>query len=200
MPESFVQLPAEGTGKRLRHRERVVASQTVYEQAVFQGSMPTYQLWTGAVTFAANKHFLTLYNTGTEPIRIRKLFLQNTHTTAITGVGVQFRIGRVTAAPTGGTALTIVQHDTNDPAITGLTALTGATATVATTLFDWFTHNDEVSPTNIMSIFQNSINIIPEGPEIKEYTLRQNQGLTIQNLTSTTVGSYGVLAVLTQGE
>lgn len=200
MPESFVRLPADGTGKRLRHRERVIGVETVYEQAVFQGSMPTYSVWSGPQAFAANKHFLTLFNTSTSPIRVRKLFLQNLQLTAITGVGVNFRVGRLTSAPTGGSAVTPVKSDSADPGITGLTALAGATATITDPLFDWATHNDEVAPANVAAIVLGMMSILPEGPEIKELTLRQNEGITVQNLTSTTVGSHGVLAIITQGE
>jgi hypothetical protein len=201
MPESYVQVPVDGAGKKLRHRERTVASQTVYEQFMVMGALPTYNIWTGALAFAANKHFLTLYNTGTDPIRVRKLFLQNTHLTAVTGVGVQFRIGRITAAPTGGTAITPVPADSADGALSGLTVVhTTTTATITSTLFDWFTNNDEVVPASPMFTWQNGVNILPEGPEVKELTLRTNEGITVQNLTSTTVGSYGVLAVVTKGE
>lgn len=199
MGDSYLQLPADGAGKKLRSRTRTQGVDTVHEQAMFEAAMPTYYVWVTPMAMAANKHFWTLLNTGAQIVRVKKLFLINAALAAVTGVGVQFDVKRASAV-TGGTAVTPNPADTADGAVTGLTCVHSPTSvTEGVLLYSWFTNNDEVGATNAFpsNYLQALGNIQPEGPEIRELTLRQNEGCTVKQITSTIVGTYGVLAVIT---
>lgn len=199
MADSYLQLPADGAGKKLRTRTRVQGPDTVHEQAVFEGASPTYYIWVTPMATAQNKYLLALLNTGTQVVRVKKLFLINAALTAVTGVGMQYDVKR-SSTITGGTAVTPNPADTADGAVSGLTCVHSPTSvTEGVLLYSWFTNNDEVGATNAFpsNYLQALGNIQPEGPEIRELTLRQNEGCTVKQITSTAVGIYGVLAVIT---
>lgn len=200
MADSSIGLPADGPGKKIRTRTRPQGVDTVHEQAYFSAAMPTYYVWVTPMAMAGNKHFLTLLNTSaTQLVKVRKLFVINAALAAVTGVGLQFDVKRCSAL-TGGTAITPNPVDTADGALTGLTCVhTPTTVTEGVLLYSWYTNNDEIGATNGFpsSYIQALGNIQPEGPEIREVTLRQGEGMTVKQVTATTVGSYGVLAVLT---
>ncbi len=62
MPESFTQVPPNSTGNKMRTRSRVIGADTVHEQGVFNGALPTYYALADAVAFAANKHMISIHN------------------------------------------------------------------------------------------------------------------------------------------
>jgi len=49
MADSYTQVPPNSTGNKLRTRTRVIGVDTVHEQAVFTGAMPTYYALADAV-------------------------------------------------------------------------------------------------------------------------------------------------------
>lgn len=162
---------------------------------------PTWYVWVEPQACAANKYFLALLNTGAQVLKLRKLYLQNAALTAVTGVGLRFNVGRVTAIG-GGTAVTPQIMDSSDAALTGLTCVHTATGvTDGPVLFGWFTNNDEIGLTGgfPQATIQGLISLLPEGGEIKEITLRQGEGVCLKQITASTVGSFGALAVLTLG-
>jgi hypothetical protein len=200
MPENYVQVPADSTGKKLRTRERTVASQTVQEQYVALAADATYYLWTPSLVNAANKFYMAFLNTGAQVIKVKKLFLCNSSLAAVTGIGIQFDLIRISAI-TAGTAITANPVDTTDAALTGYTCTYAPTSvTAGITLFSWFTNNDEVGLTGgfAQATIQALNSILPEGPEIKELTLNQNEGFALKQITSSVAGNYGVLAVITK--
>lgn len=200
MPESFVALPADSTGKKLRTRQRTVGANTVEEQYMALASDATYYLWVPSLVNAANKYYIALLNTAAQVLKVRKLFLCNSSLAAVTGIGIQFNLIRISAI-TGGTAITANPVDTTDGALTGYTAVYAPTSvTAGVTLFSWFTNNDEVGLTGgfPQATIQALTSLLPEGPEIKELTLNQNEGIALQQITSSVAGNYGVLAVVTK--
>jgi hypothetical protein len=200
MPESFVQLPADSTGKKLRTRQRVIGSNTVQEQFVAQSAEPTYYIWVAPVAPAANKYFLACLNTAAQPVKLRKMFLINAQLTAVTGVGLQFDVRRISSI-TAGTGVTPNPADTVDGAIASFTCVHAPSAvTEGVLLYSWYTNNDEIGLTNGFpsSFLQSLISMQPEGAELRELTLNQNEGFCVKQITSSTVGSYGVLAVVTK--
>lgn len=201
MPESYVQVPTDSSGKKLRTRQRTVGANTVEEQYVALAADATYYIWTPSLVNAANKFYMSVLNTGAQVLKVKKLFLCNSSLTPVTGVGVQFDLIRITSI-TGGTALTANPVDTTDGALTGYTAVHSATSVGGGTpvLFSWFTNNDEVGLTGgfAQATLQALNSILPEGPEIKELTLNQNEGFALKQITSTISGNFGVLAVVTK--
>ena len=202
MPESYTQVPPNSTGNKMRTRSRVIGADTVHEQAIFQGALPTYYALADAVAFAANKHMISIHNaSGTgKLVVLKKMFLINLATAAVTGVAVRQDVKRFTAAHTGGTSITPVACDTTNPALpAGITAKTGATVTDVTLLFPLTFTNDEVGATQAFpsSSLQAGLNWFIEGAETQEIRLREGEGVTVKNITSTTVGSFAYLIVFT---
>lgn len=200
MPESFIQLAPDSTGKQLRTRTKTILGQTVHEQAVYQTGLPTFYAIADAVAFAANKHHIALFNgAGSgKMVAIRKLFHINLSLAAVTGVAVRFDVKRSTAQ-SAGTAITPVSCDTDDTLPAGITVATGATVTEGSLLYPVTTQNDELNAANtaIANYLMQATNLQPEGNEIKELRLRPGEGLTVKQITSTTVGSFAWLVVFT---
>lgn len=201
MPDSFIQLPADSTGKKMRTRQRTISSQTVEEQFIALGAEPTYMVWAPSQACAANKLFLSILNNAGsgQVLRVRKLFLSNSALTAVTGVGIQFDVKRISGI-TGGTGITPNPSDTADGALTNYTATYGNTATEGIVLFSWYTNNDEIGLTGgfPQATIQALTSLLPEGPEIRELTLNPGEGFCLKQITSSAVGSFGVLAVVTR--
>jgi len=202
MPDSFTQVPPNSTGNKMRTRSRVVGSDTVHEQAVFQVALPTYYALADNVAFAANKQMISLYNAaGTgKLVVIKKLYLINLQLSAVTGVAVRQDVKRFSVAHSAGTAVTPVPCDSINPALpAGVTVKTGATVSDVTLLFPLTFANDEVGATQAFPSvqLQAGINWLPEGIEIQEIRLREGEGVTVKNITSTVIGSFAYMFVFT---
>jgi hypothetical protein len=202
VPESYIQLPTDSTGKKMRTRQKVVAAQTVEEQFIALGAEPTYLIWTGAVSLTANRLLLSLLNLAAsgQVLRVRKLFLVNAQLVAAAGIGVEYQVKRISAI-TGGTSITPNPSDTGDGALTNVTCVHSATsATEGIVLFSWYTNNDEIGLTGgfPQATIQALTSMLPEGPEIRELTLNPGEGFCLKQITSTTIGSMGALAVVTR--
>lgn len=200
MPETYIQVPPNSTGAKMRGRSRVVGADTVVDQFIAQSGEPEWTIFTPAAAFAANKHFLTMFNAAAsaQVIKLRKLFLVNMQTVAITGVAVQFDTKRITAV-TGGTAVTPVIHDSTDPVLTNFTCVAAPTSvTEGALFFSTPTNNDEelLSGAASRGLQLQQTNLIPEDIEGKEYEMNPGEGITVKNITSTTVGSFSILAVI----
>ncbi len=202
MAESFTQVPPNSTGNQMRTRTRTIGGNTVHEQAVFNGAMPTYYALADAVAFAANKQVISLYNAvgSGQLVVIKKLFLINVALAAVTGVAVRQELKRFSAIHTAGTAITPVPSDSASPALSAsITAKTGATLTDVTLLFPLAFSNDEVGATQAFPSvqLQAGINWLPEGQEVQELRLREGEGVTLKNITNTIVGSFSYMFVFT---
>lgn len=202
MVEAFIQVPPDSIGKKTRARSRVIGADTVYEQAVFLGSNPTFYATADAVAFAANKHMISVYNAAASGVLIviKKLYLINLQLGTITGVAVRQDVKRFSAVHSAGTLVTPVSCDSANPALpAGVTVRTGATVTDLALLFPLTFANDEVGATQAFPSvqLQAGINWLPEGSEVQEVRLREGEGLTVKNITSTTVGSFAYMLVFT---
>jgi len=202
MADSFTQVPPDSTGNKMRTRSRVVGVNTVHEQAVFQGANPTYFALADAVAFAANKQMISIYNAAASGVLvvIKKLYLINLQLTTVTGVAVRQEVKRFTAAHSAGTLITAVSQDSANQAVpAGVTVRTAATVTDVTLLFPLTFANDEVGVTQAFPSvqLQAGINWMIEGNEVQETRLREGEGLTVKNITSTVVGSFAYMFVFT---
>jgi hypothetical protein len=199
MAETFIQLAPDSTGKQLRTRTKSILGQTVHEQAVYQTALPTFYAVADAVTLAANKHHISIFNGTTDKmIIVRKLFQINNQLTAVTGVALRFSAFRTTAQ-SAGTAITPVSADLDDALPGSISVATGATVTNSSLLFPYITQSDEMSAVNtaVANYLTQHGNLLLDGPEIKELRLRPSQGFTIQQITSSTVGSFSWLMAFT---
>ena len=200
MAETFIQLPPDSTGKKLRTRDKLIGGQTVHEQAVYQTALPTFYVLADAVAFAANKHHLSIMNSAGsgKMVSIKKLFHINLSLGAVTGVALRFDIKRATAV-SAGTAITPQSCDTDDVFPAGITINTNGTVTEGALLYPVTTQNDEITAANtaVANYLAMMINLQPESPELKEFRLRPGEGFTVKQITSSTVGSFAWFAVIT---
>lgn len=99
------------------------------------------------VTFASGKSMIDIAHTAADGRfeRLRRLYQFNNGTTAVTGVLTTMRIERhSTGAPTGGTTVTSVPHDTGNAALNaGFSAGTGRTTTATDVFRQYVWSNDE---------------------------------------------------------
>lgn len=200
MAESFIQLPPDSTGKKLRTRDKIIGANTVHEQAVYQTALPTFYILADAVAFAANKHHLSIMNNAGSGklISIKKLFHINLALGAITGVSLRFDVKRATAV-SAGTGITPQSCDTDDVFPANIVVNTNGTVTEGALLYPVTTHNDEITAANtaVSNYLAMMINLQPESPELKEFRLRPGEGFTVKQITSSTVGSFAWFAVIT---
>jgi hypothetical protein len=203
MAETFFQVPPDSTGKKIRTRDRVIGANTVHEQAVYQAALPTYYALADTVAFAVNKHHISLMNAvGSGKVySIRKIFHINLSLAAVTGVAVRFDVKKATAV-SAGTAITAQSVDTDNPALVGLTINTNGTVSEGALLYPVTTQNDEIAASNaaVANYLMQSMNLQPEGMELQELRLRPGEGMTVKQITSTTVGSFAWLVVFTMDD
>ena len=117
MPDSFVRLPPDGTGKRLSARHRTVGGVEVYEQHVIAADsdrVVSFLGYTGSLRIPGNaatpQVLWTLSNSGTSTVRValRSLRVISASTAASTVMNPWYHLQRVTGTPSGGTAMTKV--------------------------------------------------------------------------------------------
>ena len=196
MPDGFIQLPTDSTGKKLRTFDRGTAGHDQYVRLASAG--PTYYYWTGYQVGAANKIYIDIWNPAASGVvlHLSKLFIQS-NLAVQTGVGFQFDFDRTSAVGTAGTALTAEKADPRDPALASVTARhapTGGATKSGSTLFSATVDSEETRPAAGMTGF---INWVPEGNEIREIVISEGTGLRIIQITASTAGTWGLLAVVT---
>jgi hypothetical protein len=201
MAEDFVQLPPDSTGKKQRTRSRVIGAHTVHEQGVFSTAMPTYYAVADNVTFAGNKTHLSIVNeTGSGVlVAIRKLYAINLQIAAVTGVAIRMETRRLTAH-SGGTLITPQSCDSNNPALPAqVTVRTNSTPTGTTLLYPFILTTEEEAATAALTknVYQAMNSLQPGGPDIQDYALREGEGFSVFQVTSSTVGSFAWLMVFT---
>jgi len=185
LSESYIQLPPDGTGKKLR--AIYYPTLDVYEEVqlckYIESVNPIYVVAVSASSVAANKHHLTLWNGSTQRVRVIGIIVGMHSTAAVTGFIMQFLVYRASAV-SGGTALTIDRLDPDDPAPpSGITASTGATVTITGAPLAIFTLNPEETGAYPWIYF------VPPKPII----VKPSQGLTIQQYATAGVGLFNAV-------
>jgi hypothetical protein len=194
MADGTIVLPPDSTGKALRTRDRGVAG---HEQFIALGSLPTYSYWSGFTAAAAAARIdFDLFNASGSGriIRVRKIFIY-TNLAAVTGAASVFDIDRTSAVGTGGTVITANLMDTNDPAvpaqITARAIPTGGATKSGGSITQWGSWSEETLAPAAMDRFMN---VMAEGPEVKELVLREGQGMAIRRTTAG-AGAFGFFVV-----
>lgn len=144
---------------------------------------------------AANKYMATIFNTSsTRKVVVRRLDLIYRQTAAVTGVVLDQQVRRITAR-TAGTTVTPTAADSNDTLSSGITADTGSTSvTDGALLQEHITSSEELLPADELATgFLLSKRLYEKPDGMKGLTLRQNQGVSVKNITSSTVGAMSYL-------
>jgi len=139
VPESIVQLPADGTGRKLRTRERTIGANIVQEQVVLVGSEAVVSFNGRAQSFrtpgragTTGQKLASIHNaTGsTVLVRVNRITvdLAVTVVKAVTVLPPIIRAHRVTVLPTGGTAMPKATVDTAQTSNASVTLLQDASA------------------------------------------------------------------------
>lgn len=195
MANDFLALPPDSTGKKLRTRSSTVSGNVVHEQATYRAGAQTFYAYADNVAFAANKHHISLFNAVGSGLvlQVRKLFPVNLASAAVAGVAIRFDVKRTTTQ-TLGTAVAMNPADTTNTSLPAtILCASGATITESALLFPYMSLNEEVTATQglITAHFQQSVNVLLEEDTMQELTLREGQGFTVKQITSSVVGSFG---------
>lgn len=202
MAEAFTQVAPNSTGNKMRTRSRTISGNVVHEQGVFVGAAETWYALADAVVPAASKHHIALFNAAASGkiVKVRKVFPINVHLVAVTGVALRFDYKRATAS-SAGTLITPTPADSLNAALpAGVTVRTGGTVTEGALLWPQILSSEEMAANTsqlIASVLNAMLNAVPEGNEVQELTLREGEGFTVKQITSSTVGSYAWLLAFT---
>lgn len=163
------------------------------------GSLPTFYAVFDRLAPATNKYMATLFNTSaTRKVVVTNIWRCNWNLVAQTGVVLDQYLARITARTAGG-AITIFADDTADTLSAGITADTTSTSvTEAHIILRIFTTNEEatIAATNIaasLAVSEDAMSVYQRREGQRGLTLRQNQGLTIRNVTANTTLSVSYI-------
>jgi hypothetical protein len=116
----------------------------------------------------------------------------------------EFRLLRMTGH-SAGTSITPLPHDTADTINVNVTARTGATiaGAAAVNLKRWYWSTDEfgVGAQDVESMDHAYSNLTPHyiaSPKTRPITIRAGEGLTLNQIANSTVGTFDLYLVFTQ--
>jgi hypothetical protein len=185
LSESFIQLPPDSNGKRVRaiYQPSLGSYEEVQVSKNIEYLNPVYVVSVFNSSVGANKHHLSLWNGSSYRLRVLRIVV-SLHTTAtVTGFPMSFIVYRATSV-SGGTALAIGMLDPDDPILpSNITASTGSTVAVTGTPLVVFTLNPEDSAG------QHWIDFTPPKPII----VKPSTGLTIQQYGTAGFGLFNAL-------
>lgn len=150
-------------------------------------------------TFGNAKHMLSLFNgSGSgRVLRVKRVWVLNNQTTAVTGVLTTFALRR-TSAQSAGTSITPTKHDTASSSLPAqVLCATGATVTntADVQLRTWAWSNDEpAASTGTNDEFQCLVPLAcvwdsaTGDADIEPIVLRAGEGITVQHTGSSAVG------------
>ena len=193
MAELFTQLAPNAYGNKIRERQRTINTNDVNEQAVFQTARYSYVAIVEDCAFANLKQHFSIFNgAGSgQIIRISKIFITNMLANVVVSGGARrIDVKKATSVSTGND-ITPFKADTSNPDIPSQILIkTGATVSEGALLFPLVFPDDEMLLTqnSMAQQIYSGINWIPEGIEIQEVTLREGEGMTIKQITSSTAG------------
>jgi len=148
---------------------------------------------------AANKYMATLSNANAaRKVVVNRIFRLNWQVAAVTGVLLEQELRRISAR-TVGTNVPIQSEDSADTLSASITADTGSTSVTEVNgelIRRFFAVSEEVVLATAATVITGQAAFVPDGQLVywrsarsKGIVLRNGQGLTIKNLTSSTVGS-----------
>ena len=163
------------------------------------GSLPTYYAMYDRIVPAANKYMATLFNTSaTRKVIVTHVWRLNWQVAAVTGVLLEQYLARITAR-TAGTGVTVRNDDTADTLSAGITADTNSTSVSEDHIISRsFATSEEIvlaaaGLALVLAVDEGSQIVYQRREGQRGITLRQNQGLTVRNVTSSTVGTVSYI-------
>ena len=163
-------------------------------------SYPTFYALADNVQCAQNKsHISIMNNSGSGvSVAVRKLFPISNQLTAATGVGCRFELHKITAH-TSGSDITPLACDSSNSLPALITVKSAATITGTTLVFPINMPNDEIGATGAFptATIAAGTNWIPEADGMEYFTLRSGEGISVKQITSSTVGYFSWLIVFT---
>lgn len=163
-----------------------------------KGTLPSWYFWSTYDAGAANEILIDLFNASGSGVilKVRKLFIQ-CNMAAIIGVGHQFNIDKTSAVGTGGTTITGRPVDSANSALPAQVTCRHAATGGATSAFTLFSASVDPEETRPGAAIMGMINWLPEGDDIQDLTLREGEGVRVQQITSNTAGVWGCLLLVT---
>lgn len=160
-------------------------------------TLPTYYFWSGFVAGAANRKHLEIFNaTGSGVIvKIRKIYIQS-NMVAGTHVGQQWDFDKSSAVGTGGTAITGRAADSTNAAISASVTCRAGPTGGATKNFTLWSAGLDAEETRPAAGLLGMINWVPEGQNVQEIVLNENEGFYVIQITNSTATTWGVLFVV----
>ena len=156
---------------------------------------------------AANKYMATLFNTSASDIlMVTGIFRHNWQVTGVAGDILEQYLARITAR-TAGTAVTLRTHDSVEVIPAGVVADTNSTVvTEGHTIRRLWARNEEVSFSKKTADIDDLVGfnigdstmIWKQTPSYVGIILRQNEGISIRNVTASAVGSVSYVMEFTQ--
>lgn len=158
---------------------------------------------------ATNKYMATLFNTSaTHILMVNRILEYNWQVTAFAESSLEQYLARIIARTTG-TNVTIHSHDPLDNIPSGIIADTNSTSVTEDHIIrrNLYANNERQSAGSVpqipdylaYTIFGEQGSILWERPQgMKGIVLRQNQGITIRNITSATAGGVSYAFEFTQ--
>ena len=161
---------------------------------------PSFFIFADAVAFAQNKHHITLFNPAANKkvLRLHRLIGYNQAITAVTGVGLRMEVKRCDTV-VGGSNLAVKAYDTSRLAqLEAITATTGSTVSNEDLMYAFAMHNDEI-PLTSAGLGATRIDVFTSDQDDLEHgLLRPGQGITLKQITASTIGTYGWQLIFTQ--
>ncbi len=168
----------------------------------------TFGAWVTGSIIGNNKSMLSIYNAGSQIVRIREIWLTNVQTAAVVGIAGVFEFRRM-GGHSAGTLIAsgaIETMDTADVLDAGVTIRTNATVASESSKLLWKAtwSTDEWGPGS--QDVESNDHVIQQmfplynrrDPNEKPITLRANQGMTIKFTVNSNAGTFDVHVVFTQ--
>jgi hypothetical protein len=194
LPNDSIEITA-GSGE-------TVATHTVSgkEYQVLLQASPSGHIFAESAT-ANNRHMMSLLNASGsgKVVKVRKIFLVNLAVSAVSGARSRWEVRKI-SGHSGGSLVTPQKVDTNNPDLPSqITVRNSGSVTEGNMLFAHACSNDEVGATGAFAeaSILAGVNLMLEHDSMQELTLRENQGVTVKFATNSSVGTYGIFAVIT---
>jgi hypothetical protein len=165
-------------------------------------TLPTFYATFDRIVPGNNKYMATLFNTSaTRKVVITGIWAFNWQNAAVSGILLEQYLARITAR-TAGTAVTIRAEDTNDVLSAGISADHNSTVVTEAHIMYRFWHtNAQVTLTSTgltggLGSDRSYEEVWTREGVQRGITLRTNEGVTIRNVTNSTVGTCSYLMEL----